>query len=81
MAEYKKRYGRQPPRGFDAWFQWCKKNNVKIVDDVCGRGACVLPLTWTQYDQINRDIEPWLALSPEEFKKRVNKIGEEPTHR
>ncbi|WOO79458.1 Beta-1,2-xylosyltransferase 1 [Vanrija pseudolonga] len=66
VAEYKKRYGRQPPRGFDAWFQWCKKNNVKIIDD---------------YDQINRDIEPWLALSPEEFKKRVNKIGEEPTHR
>jgi len=34
VAEYTRRYGRAPPKGFEGWWQFCKKNNVKIVDDV-----------------------------------------------
>ncbi|ODN95887.1 hypothetical protein L198_04506 [Cryptococcus wingfieldii CBS 7118] len=59
VTEYTRRYGRQPPRGFDQWWQYCKRNKVKIVDD---------------YDQINRDIEPYFALSPEMFRKRVDDL-------
>lgn len=33
-AEYKKRYRRSPPRGFDKWFKFCKENGVKIIDNV-----------------------------------------------
>lgn len=34
VTEYTRRYGRQPPKGFDQWWQFCKRNKVKIVDDV-----------------------------------------------
>lgn len=34
VTEYTRRYGRPPPRGFDQWWQFCKRNNVKIVDNV-----------------------------------------------
>lgn len=59
VAEYKRRYKRLPPRGFDRWWQYCVDNGVKIVDD---------------YDQINHDIEPYLALSPEFFRERVREL-------
>ncbi|WWD04614.1 hypothetical protein V865_002685 [Kwoniella europaea PYCC6329] len=61
VTEYRRRYGRAPPKGFDQWWQFCKRNQVKIVDD---------------YDQIFRDIEPFFALSPEMFNKRVNDLTE-----
>jgi hypothetical protein len=34
VTEYIRRYGRSPPKGFEMWWQFCKKNGVKIVDDV-----------------------------------------------
>ncbi|AAW43180.1 hypothetical protein CNBD0460 [Cryptococcus deneoformans B-3501A] len=63
VTEYTRRYGRPPPKGFDQWWQFCKRNKVKIVDD---------------YDQINRDIELYFALSPELFRKRVDLLKETP---
>ncbi|XAO24787.1 hypothetical protein I312_103593 [Cryptococcus bacillisporus CA1280] len=63
VTEYTRRYGRQPPKGFDQWWQFCKRNKVKIVDD---------------YDQINRDIELYFALTPELFRKRVDLLKETP---
>ncbi|KAK8858385.1 hypothetical protein IAR55_002612 [Kwoniella newhampshirensis] len=55
VTEYTRRYGRAPPKGFEEWWQFCKRN---------------------QYDQINRDIEPYFALSPELFRKRVDALTE-----
>lgn len=34
VKEYKRRYGRLPPKGFDKWYKYCVDNNVKIIDDV-----------------------------------------------
>ena len=34
VKEYKRRYGRLPPKGFDGWYKYCVDNNVKIIDDV-----------------------------------------------
>ncbi|WVF69398.1 hypothetical protein IAT40_004175 [Kwoniella sp. CBS 6097] len=65
VTEYRRRHGRAPPKGFDQWWQHCKRHNVKIVDD---------------YDQIFRDIEPYFALSPEMFRKRANDLVEKATH-
>ncbi|WVR06184.1 hypothetical protein IAU60_003214 [Kwoniella sp. DSM 27419] len=65
VTEYRRRYDRAPPRGFDQWWQHCKRHNVKIVDD---------------YDQIFRDIEPYFALSPELFRKRAEALVESATH-
>jgi hypothetical protein len=36
VKEYKRRYGRLPPKGFDKWYKYCVDNNVKIIDDVSG---------------------------------------------
>jgi hypothetical protein len=41
VREYKRRYGRLPPKGFDKWYKYCVDNNVKIIDDVSrGRVTC-----------------------------------------
>ncbi|KAK4687168.1 hypothetical protein P7C73_g2946, partial [Tremellales sp. Uapishka_1] len=61
VTEYTRRYNRPPPKGFEEWWQFCKRNKVKIVDD---------------YDQINRDIEPFLGISPELFRKRDKALME-----
>lgn len=59
VREYKRRYKRLPPKGFDKWWEYAQENEVKIVDD---------------YDQINHDIEPFYALSPEVFNARVKAL-------
>lgn len=59
MQEYKKRYSRPPPRGFDAWFRFCQEHKVKIVDD---------------FDQIEKDIGPWFGIPPEQFRARVKEL-------
>jgi hypothetical protein len=59
VQEYKKRYGLHPPAGFDAWFEFCKKHNVKIVDN---------------YDQMMKDLLPHHALEPELFIKRSQEL-------
>lgn len=38
---YKQRYGRNPPRGFDKWWEWAMENNVKIVDEVSPGSKCM----------------------------------------
>lgn len=47
MAAYRARYGRSPPRGFEAWWAFARANDIRTVDD---------------YDEIARTIEPFLAL-------------------
>jgi hypothetical protein len=34
VAEYKRRYGIPPPKGFEAWWKFCVDKDIKIVDDV-----------------------------------------------
>jgi hypothetical protein len=34
VSEYKRRYGRAPPIGFEQWWKFARRNNIKIVDDV-----------------------------------------------
>lgn len=66
VAEYRRRYGQSPPRGFDAWYAFATKNNVSLIDE---------------YDSIHRQILPFAALSPEVLQKRSamlqNTTGEE----
>ncbi|KZT35728.1 hypothetical protein SISSUDRAFT_1050919 [Sistotremastrum suecicum HHB10207 ss-3] len=64
VAEYKRRYGRKPPRGFDKWWEYVDKNSILLPDE---------------YDQINRDLEPFLGVDPvalnEELKNEEGKSG------
>jgi hypothetical protein len=82
VVEYKRRYGRAPPKGFEQWWKYARRNNIKIVDDVSqssglvdGKGGLTAD---GQYDQINRDIEPYFALTPKTFKQRVEQLENEP---
>ena len=56
VTEYKRRYGRNPPKGFGQWWEFVQKHNVKIVDD---------------YDTLFEDLAPFWDMSGEEFRTRV----------
>ncbi|KAL7417282.1 hypothetical protein BDY24DRAFT_412029 [Mrakia frigida] len=58
-ATYKLRYGRSPPKGFDAWWKFAKLHDVVIVDD---------------YDSIHDAITPFLALDPTLLGSRLSQL-------
>ena len=60
VAEYRKRYGRNPPKGFDEWYKFAKDNGAIIYDE---------------YDQLFRDLEPFWQFSGEEIRRRCEQIG------
>ncbi|CAK5262218.1 unnamed protein product [Mycena citricolor] len=49
VAEYKRRYKRSPPKGFDDWWIYVQENNVQLPDE---------------YDTIYHDLEPFWGVSP-----------------
>lgn len=49
VAEYKRRYGRSPPKGFDKWWSYVKTHRVQLPDE---------------YDQIYHDLEPFWGIDP-----------------
>jgi hypothetical protein len=59
VAEYKRRYKRDPPKGFDDWIAFAKDNDVKIIDE---------------YDSMMGDLEPFWALSGEEIRRRAQQV-------
>ncbi|KAL7409844.1 hypothetical protein BDY24DRAFT_444581 [Mrakia frigida] len=59
VETYKTRYGRAPPKGFDAWWKFARANDVLIVDD---------------YDQIHTSITPFLALDPVFLGTRLSQL-------
>ena len=56
VTEYKRRYKRPPPRGFDKWWSFAQKNSVLLVDE---------------YDGLVDDLAPFWQLSGEEFRRRA----------
>lgn len=59
VAEYKCRYGQDPPRGFDDWWAYVKENSFKLMDE---------------FDAIAEDLEPFWALSGEELRRRTFQV-------
>mgnify|MGYP007100400332 CR=1 FL=1 len=55
VAEYKRRYRQPPPRGFDVWFAFAKKNDVQLLDE---------------YDSIHSRLRPFAAIRPEVLRER-----------
>ncbi|KAI4526260.1 glycosyltransferase family 90 protein [Schizophyllum commune Loenen D] len=49
VREYRRRYHRAPPKGFDAWWSYAQQHNVRLPDE---------------YDQIFEDLEPFYGLHP-----------------
>jgi len=54
-AEYRKRRGRHPPPGFDAWFKFAQDNGALMVEDF--------------FDQIYHDLGPYWGLPAEVMRK------------
>ncbi|KAK2464483.1 hypothetical protein APHAL10511_003462 [Amanita phalloides] len=64
VAEYKSRYKRNPPYGFDQWFLFAQQNDVKMIDE---------------YDGLVQDLEPFWQLSGEEIRRRSRQVAELPS--
>lgn len=57
--EYKRRYGRYPPKGFEDWFKFAVENKVRIIDE---------------YDSMIKDLKPFEELSGAELRARALQV-------
>ncbi|KAF8513209.1 hypothetical protein JB92DRAFT_3083224 [Gautieria morchelliformis] len=64
VAEYRRRYKRDPPKGFDDWYAFAKANKVKMIDE---------------YDGMADDLAPFWHLPGEEIRRRVLQVGQLPS--
>ena len=60
VAEYKRRYRREPPKGFGEWWDFAQKYDVKMVDE---------------YDGLMADLAPFSELSGEEVRRRAAQVS------
>ncbi|KAF8154717.1 glycosyl transferase family 90-domain-containing protein [Crassisporium funariophilum] len=54
VREYRRRYNRAPPKGFDLWWEYATDNNVQLPDE---------------YDRIYQDLEPFWGIEPADLIK------------
>jgi hypothetical protein len=52
IGEYRRRYHRSPPKGFDRWWEYVQAHDVQLPDE---------------YDQIYHDLEPFWGMEPSEL--------------
>ncbi|KAL7410218.1 hypothetical protein BDY24DRAFT_184654 [Mrakia frigida] len=58
VEEYRRRYGRKPPKGFELWWNFVTEHNVLFPDE---------------YDEIERSLGPYRAFTTEDLAQRINK--------
>ncbi|GAA5959239.1 hypothetical protein JCM8115_000048 [Rhodotorula mucilaginosa] len=63
VREYKRRYNRNPPKGFDKWFEFAQANSVVLIDE---------------FDQTFNDVLPFWALPPSMIANRSQTIQADP---
>lgn len=56
IANYKERYNREPPPGFDDWYHYAVNNNATIIDE---------------YDSVMAMFEPYWGITARELRARV----------
>jgi len=64
VAEYNRRYGRNPPKGFDEWYDFATMNGATIIDE---------------YDALASSMEPFWLFSGEEVRRRCLQVGTLPS--
>ncbi|KAG9119206.1 F-actin-capping protein subunit beta, partial [Ceratobasidium sp. 392] len=62
IEEYQRRYGRRPPLGFDKWYHFARSVGFKLIDE---------------FDQIDRDMTPLLALQHHVLLRRIAAVSVE----
>ncbi|WWC93159.1 uncharacterized protein L201_008127 [Kwoniella dendrophila CBS 6074] len=60
VDEYIRRYGQNPPKGFEKWWAYVVENNVPLPDE---------------YDQIHRDLAPFYSVSPGKLNHRLEEAS------
>jgi len=60
---YQQRYGRLPPPGFDAWYQFATQKSSMVIDD---------------YNSMYDDLMPFWGLSPHEIRLRTQQVISDP---
>lgn len=60
-AAYRKRRGRHPPPGFDAWFTFAQERNAIIVEDF--------------FDQIYHDLAPYWGIAASSLRREAREDG------
>ena len=63
VQEYERRNGRKPPKGFDRWYAFVRKHDVKMVDE---------------FDLATDSLAPFYAFSPRSFRNRVEYVSKWP---
>ncbi|PRP82497.1 putative monooxygenase [Planoprotostelium fungivorum] len=61
-AEYIKRYGFQPPKGFDEWHEFQQRSIENLPNEA---------VHMIQYDRLMEDILPYRAMHPKQIRKRM----------
>ncbi|EXJ88609.1 hypothetical protein A1O1_05539 [Capronia coronata CBS 617.96] len=56
VTQYKQKYNRNPPPGFDVWFEYAKNRSALIVDE---------------FDQIYEDLLPFRAIPPADLRRQT----------
>ena len=59
LINYKDRYNREPPPGFDKWYHAAISLNASIIDD---------------YDSVMASFEPYWSISARELRARVREV-------
>ena len=59
VREYKRRYGRSPPPGFDRWFEIAQSKDFRLIDE---------------FDVIMETLEPFWGLSPTALRERIKSV-------
>ncbi|KAK2765368.1 hypothetical protein FQN54_008214 [Arachnomyces sp. PD_36] len=65
VIEYQRRYNRQPPPGFDKWYEFAAARSNLIIDD---------------FDQIYEDLLPFQAMTPEHLRELTNQMVVNPSN-
>ncbi|KAI5988946.1 glycosyltransferase family 90 protein [Pisolithus orientalis] len=60
ITEYRRRYKRAPPLGFDKWWEYVVKYDVQLPDE---------------YDEIYHDLEPYWGLDPADLAESVEELA------
>ncbi|KAI0906990.1 hypothetical protein F4823DRAFT_626680 [Ustulina deusta] len=64
-AEYQRRYGFEPPHGFEDWYKFAQSHQSPIIDE---------------FDMISEGVAPFLKLSGQEVLEIMSQAYNEPDH-
>jgi len=60
VAEYRRRYGRAPPPGFNQWYQFAVENKVQWIDE---------------YDFMTKSFDPFWKMPPQVLRDYVDQVS------